>query len=745
MKKLLTSLLCLAMVMSFMPSLAFAADETPSDPNANRTEITESTIALEAGVAYKLTKDVNLNSTLVVKLGKANENGYIPSAQIYLNGHKLTSKSGHTIQNNGKLRIYGDGTVENNNKGSAALYNAPGAEATLYGGTFTGDKWYVIKNLGKLEITPYNDAVVTIDQKDAKSSGIDNGYYGNAVNDCGETASSDSVVELTINGGNFTGGVNAVKNDDYGVLTIKDGTFTNTTGPAIQNWNVTTIEDGTFSVTGAAKAVISNGYLNGTSNKGQLTINGGTFTASENGTGNLFTTGATSGENGKVTIKNGTFTGEFNVQKAYLPEVFAGTFSDTAVLKYLVGNAEIKIVLNKDVNGGITVPAGANVNLDLNGHTINAGTGNGTAAIKNLGTVEISNGTIKRDDNNDPAKDYYVINNEGIMSINEGTVVTNNAADASLVRNDGTLTIFEGKIEQTSFIAVKNDDHGVLNVKGGEIIGGNDTENSKAAILNWKTANISGGTVKGAVVTRAWSDEVVGNTTISSDAKVEGAIKADKYGNATAVPAPTVAIKGGTLDVTEWIVEDEAKVEINVEKAKFIGDNKNAALDFIEGGKDKYEIGEDGKVTEKTPVNPGPDTPNPPVVVPPTGPDTPVTPPTEIEDPDTPLGPLPEEEVIAAVKAMKITASSKAVKGKITVKWKVKGNTDAIDGYRVYKSTKKDKGFKFMGKTKKLSMANKKNLKKGTRYFYKVRAYKVLDSGKVVYSDYSNLANRYAK
>ncbi len=696
-------------------------------------------------MAYKLTKDVNLNSTLVVKLGKANENGYIPSAQIYLNGHKLTSKSGHTIQNNGKLRIYGDGTVENNNKGSAALYNAPGAEATLYGGTFTGDKWYVIKNLGKLEITPYNDAVVTIDQKDAKSSGIDNGYYGNAVNDCGETASSDSVVELTINGGNFTGGVNAVKNDDYGVLTIKDGTFTNTTGPAIQNWNVTTIEDGTFSVTGAAKAVISNGYLNGTSNKGQLTINGGIFTASENGTGNLFTTGATSGENGKVTIKNGTFTGEFNVQKAYLPEVFAGTFSDTAVLKYLADNAEIKIVLNKDVNGGITVPAGANVNLDLNGHTINAGTGNGTAAIKNLGTVEISNGTIKRDDNNDPAKDYYVINNEGIMSINEGTVVTNNAADASLVRNDGTLTIFEGKIEQTSFIAVKNDDHGVLNVKGGEIIGGNDTENSKVAILNWKTANISGGTVKGAVVTRAWSDEVVGNTTISSDAKVEGAIKADKYGNATAVPAPTVAIKGGTLDVTEWIVEDEAKVEINVEKAKFIGDNKNAALDFIEGGKDKYEIGEDGKVTEKTPVNPGPDTPNPPVVVPPTGPDTPVTPPTEIEDPDTPLGPLPEEEVIAAVKAMKITASSKAVKGKITVKWKVKGNTDAIDGYRVYKSTKKDKGFKFMGKTKKLSMANKKNLKKGTRYFYKVRAYKVLDSGKVVYSDYSNLANRYAK
>ncbi len=99
-----------------------------------------------------------------------------------------------------------------------------------------------------------------------------------------------------------------------------------------------------------------------------------------------------------------------------------------------------------------------------------------------------------------------------------------------------------------------------------------------------------------------------------------------------------------------------------------------------------------------------------------------------------------------AVESLKIKASSKLYKGKkIRVKWRVAdGDATAIDGYRVYKSTKMNTGYKFMGKTKKLYMDNKKSLKKGKRYFYKVRAYKVID-GKTYYSDYSNLANRYYK
>ena len=96
-----------------------------------------------------------------------------------------------------------------------------------------------------------------------------------------------------------------------------------------------------------------------------------------------------------------------------------------------------------------------------------------------------------------------------------------------------------------------------------------------------------------------------------------------------------------------------------------------------------------------------------------------------------------------AVESLKLTASSTAKKGSITVKWNVKGEAD-IDGYQIWKSTKANKGYKKAFTTTKKSYKNSKGLKKGTRYYYKVRAYKVID-GKNVYSDWSNKANRKAK
>lgn len=116
----------------------------------------------------------------------------------------------------------------------------------------------------------------------------------------------------------------------------------------------------------------------------------------------------------------------------------------------------------------------------------------------------------------------------------------------------------------------------------------------------------------------------------------------------------------------------------------------------------------------------------------------------EIDATALPLIKVIEGKLGAEVKALKITAGSKAKKGSITVSWTAKGNASLADGFQVWKSTKKNSGFKKAITTKKQSYKNTKGLKKGTRYYYKVRAYKVVD-GKNVYSDWSNKAIRKAK
>ena len=76
-----------------------------------------------------------------------------------------------------------------------------------------------------------------------------------------------------------------------------------------------------------------------------------------------------------------------------------------------------------------------------------------------------------------------------------------------------------------------------------------------------------------------------------------------------------------------------------------------------------------------------------------------------------------------------------------------KGKNSKAEGYKVYRSTKKSKGFKAVatvksGKTVKVTV--KSGQKKGKTYYFKVRGYKKI-AGKTCYSKYSKVVKVKAK
>ena len=107
--------------------------------------------------------------------------------------------------------------------------------------------------------------------------------------------------------------------------------------------------------------------------------------------------------------------------------------------------------------------------------------------------------------------------------------------------------------------------------------------------------------------------------------------------------------------------------------------------------------------------------------------------------------------LVAAVKNTRLVARSmyaKAPSGKKSIKvyWFNKDGSELnFDGYEVYRSLKKDSGYgtKPIFKTTKARYYNTA-IKKGTKYYYKVRAYKVIN-GEKVYTQYSLKAWRIAK
>ena len=547
-QRILAILLSLTMMFTLVPTAMAEGEEVAQIGKMKYATLQEAVdAATTENSTVTLLKDVTEDITISTGV-----------TMLDLSGKTLTNKAGKhtiTVEKDGKLSIsdsVGTGVVDNTSHGKAAIYNK--GEVTLNGGTFErsaekgtyspysdgGNSWYTIANYGTMEI----NTGVTVENAGGYSSMIRNG--GDVTADC----------NLTIEGGNFAGGVNTVKNDSFGVLTINGGNFSNTAQYVIMNWNKAEITAGTFQTLDTASAVLfTSAYGADDNTVGKLTISGGEFKHASD-TQEMIVDHYDESNSGAAAVTGGRFDADIS---KYIPSDYVQS-ADGTVEKLGESNAVAKVgdtyyktladavtvadnatvTLLKDVTANVTIPADKTITLNLNGNDITVNDG---CAIVNKGTLTVTgSGNVTTSANGSAAvanfpnaiatlnggtyssSNWYVIKNLGTMTIDghvtvkkpDGSTDTFSLIDNGWVSNEDTvagetvaaqadkakLTIkngaFEGKSGSASCSVVKNDDYGVLEITGGTFDSTNNVGTSNATtILNWNVATISGGTFKG--------------------------------------------------------------------------------------------------------------------------------------------------------------------------------------------------------------------------------------------------------
>ena len=353
---------------------------TPVDEQSTETTLKSTeTVGTAEELTYAL-KNAKVDEETTITLSNNIEGDFTVAKSknivLDLNGYTIKNTSDHTITNNGTLTIKDSsektGTIDNVSHARAAVWN--NGDITLESGRFIrseeagvnsenngGNSFYTLLNHGTMIV---KDGVY-VENKGKYSSMFENGWQNGNDNTSGTNSS------LLIEGGTFSGGLNTIKNDDYGELTINGGTFTNMAQAAFLNWNVATVNGGTFEAKEGSNAIILNGYGNATMDKGELTINGGSFNTEKTSV-NFIKTMYT-----KKDFTSGTI------------EVNGGNIYGDIQLSDVTEGATLSIANGVTINGNITNGGVANVdvtNATVTGSVSNAGTG--SVVISDGATVE---------------------------------------------------------------------------------------------------------------------------------------------------------------------------------------------------------------------------------------------------------------------------------------------------------------------------------------------------------------------
>lgn len=495
-------------------------------------------LTLEAAVAAAQSGDI-------VKLVKdTSENIIIPNGKtivIDLNGKKLTNADSHTIVNNGNLTIQGSGTVDNVTHQKAALVNY--GTAVLNGGTYTrslenpennkdnsgGNSYYTILNDKGGNMTINAGVEVT-----------NVGHFSSMICNGGD-ANSSAMSKLTIHGGVFSGGINTVKNDELGELTITDGSFSNASQCVIMNWHKANISGGTFETNEGAETVLFTAKYHDTRAIGKLTLTGGTYicktdqallcdrynnnekylgtasiaggTFSRQPEAKYIAAGYEAKDNG-----NNTWTVGAAASAAFAAQVGGVMYTTLAdALAAADENAIVKLL--EDVTGQVAIPAGKKLTLDLNGKTI---THSGTAIINN-GTLIVKNGAVVSTGNcgiGVGSNSETTILSDVTVTAQESAVITSKSTGAKIFIEGGTFTSTDNAVIAGNG-SERTGNPNIIVINGGTFNGGITTAGYVACgiyapwkdqiTVNGGTFHITGGA---GIVARAGQVSVNGGTFI---------------------------------------------------------------------------------------------------------------------------------------------------------------------------------------------------------------------------------------
>ena len=307
-KRVLSAALSLCMLLTLLPTAALASDDTTNPGTSPATTLQEKITAAENGDTVSLSKDET--GSITVSAGK--------DITLDLAGHKLTNTADShtvTVEKGATLTVMDSsvaktGTIDNTSHQKGAVVNngtfvlnsgnlTRSQEASKYddekkSDIANGNSWYVVLNHGTMTV---NGGKVFFSESNIGyfSSLIANGWYTGLEN------TEETPASLTITDGEFTGGKITIKNDDYGVLNIRGGTFSQSDARhfCIYSCNDATISGGTINGTvgcGGYEQEDQSSY-----EQGKLVISGDTQVKG----------GIQTFDNANVSISGGTFTNTY--------------------------------------------------------------------------------------------------------------------------------------------------------------------------------------------------------------------------------------------------------------------------------------------------------------------------------------------------------------------------------------------------------------------------------------------------